>query len=185
MKFRLVRAIAAWLRAGTKSGWRRSVLAFALHIVRALTTVFYTVQNADDAHRLRTTGSPWPTAPLRAHLGPGVYAWRRLGDARDYLDHLARSQGILDLEIVRFRVPNRRLRRLRQLDVDELPDPNEWLLRHSLLWHRLGEPHGLQYVRRGVGFRGEGPTAIEHYVRRYSETSGSARIPYHAACVRI
>jgi hypothetical protein len=134
--------------------------------VRTSTTVFYTVQNADDAHRLRTTGSPWPTAPLRAHLGPGVYAWRRFNDARDYLHHLARSQGFLDLEIVRFRVQNRRLVGFRQLNLDELPDPNEWLLRHSLLWGELGEPHGLQYIRRGAGFREEGPPAVEYYFHR-------------------
>jgi hypothetical protein len=163
MKFRLVRGVGGWLRAGTKWGWQRSGLAFSLRMVRASTTVFYTVQNAHDAQRLRTTGSPWPTAPLPAHLGPGVYAWRRLSDARDYQHQLARSQGFLDLEIVRFRVRNRRLRRFRQLKVDELPEPGEWLMRHSLLWHGPGDPHGLQYVRRGVGFREEGPPAVEHY----------------------
>jgi hypothetical protein len=80
------------------------------------------------------------------------------------LAHLARSQGISDLKVVRFRVRRRRLEQFRQLDVDELADPGQWLRRHSLLWGLPGEPHGFQYIRRGVGFREEGPPAIEHYL---------------------
>jgi hypothetical protein len=89
-----------------------------------------------------------------------------LRDAKDYLHHLARPRGLTDLEIVRFRVRNRRLARFRQLDVDGLANPGEWLLRHSLLWEGPGQPHGLHYIRRGVGFRESGPPAVEHYFHR-------------------
>jgi hypothetical protein len=162
---RWARPVTGWLRSGGKAGWRRSVLAYCLAILRTSTTAFYTVQNQADVHRLRTTGFPWPAGDLRAHFGPGVYAWRGRRDARDYRE-LKQSRGIADLQIVRFHVANRRLQRFRQLDVDRLPDPGAWLRRYSLLWEEKAEPHGFHYIRRGVGFRAGGQPAVEHYFHR-------------------
>src|SRR5437660_830556 len=64
------------LRAGPRGGWERALLAPLLKQARRRWTFFYTVQGPRDGHRLRTRGSPWPTGELRAHLGPGVYAWK-------------------------------------------------------------------------------------------------------------
>ena len=115
-------------------------------------TAFYTVQGPEAAARLRGSGEPWPTSPVSAHLGEGVYAWVSRAVAEAYLVFRA-PQVPVSLQIVRFEVDDRRLRAYRHLDVDALgvPGADEWLDRYSRL--RGGLPdHGLEYIRRGTRF---------------------------------
>ena len=127
----------------------------------AASTTFHTVQGPEDAARLRGPGTPWPTAPSRAHLGPGVYSFGNRAEAEAYLARLS-SRGVPDLEIVSFRVSNRKLASFRQLDIDALGDPaaDEWLERYSLLRENGVPNHGLQYIRRGTNF------GVEHFFHR-------------------
>lgn len=81
--FPIVTEAGPRLRAGVRHGWRRKLLAAALKEFRRRTTFLFTVQGPLDEQRLRAGGSPWPTGAFRAHLGPGIYAWRRLSDARE------------------------------------------------------------------------------------------------------
>jgi hypothetical protein len=129
-------------------------------LLRRFTTVCYTVQSSASAGRLRSTGSPWPTGELRAHLGLGVYSWATRTDATDHFKiRLARGQNVI---IVRFRIANCVLRRFRYLDLGDIPNADVWLSAHSLQWNDNPARHGLQYIRRPVGFRAD-PPAIEHY----------------------
>jgi hypothetical protein len=83
------------LRRETRHGLRRSFLALLLRWMRRHWFFFYTIQNRMDEKRLRGRGEPWPTGFNRAHLGPGVYAWRHASDAREYRTMLlpARKKG--------------------------------------------------------------------------------------------
>ncbi len=125
-------------------------------------STFYTVQNRNDASRLRSDGRPWPTEPNRAHLGPGVYAWDNLQDAENYLDILSRKP-VSDLEIVQFNVNRSDLDSFRTADLTTLSD-NEltnWLDRHSYLYTDNPEnvtAHSMDYIIRGTGRFGN-----EHY----------------------
>ncbi|WP_428265996.1 SpvB/TcaC N-terminal domain-containing protein [Haliangium sp.] len=117
---------------------------------------FYTVQGPNDAARLRTTGTPWPTGPTEAHFGQGVYAWGSETEALQYLQR--RSRIAPNLEVVEFRVKLSTLRKFRQLNVDSLRDPTQWLSSYSRLYPKGTPTHGLQYIRRGTGNSG-----VEHY----------------------
>jgi hypothetical protein len=141
-----------WLRAGRKHGWRRRCLAWRRNRFRRNSTIFWTVQSAADAARLRESGEPWPSADTRAHLGEGVCAWDSRSPAQAYLDVLL-TKGATNLGILTFRVSDRILRWFRRLDVDALGDPgaDEWLNRFSRL--RGGVPdHGLHCICRGTQF---------------------------------
>lgn len=113
-------------------------------------TTFHTVQSAADESRLLAGGTPWPTAPNRAHLGEGVYAWGNRADAESYLNHLT-SRGACDLRICSFQVNNADLAGMRHLDVDSLANPSAFMQKYSSLWG--GTPnHGYEYVTRGTNF---------------------------------
>ncbi len=174
----IVNRVGSWLRAGVRRGWRRKLLAASLKEFRRHAIFFFTVQGPSDEQRLRAGGSPWPTGAFRAHLGPGIYAWMHLADAREYRRMLLRFGA--DFRILRFAVPRGRLLALRTIDVDELDDPETWMRRHSLLWTDDPADHGAQYVRRRTSVpRGSG-TAVEHFfsatvVRRLWYWMGMAR----------
>jgi hypothetical protein len=150
-----------WLRAGRRRGRRRALLAAALRKLRGRWAVFFTVQSPADERRLRAGGAPWPSGAFRAHLGPGVYAWERLSEARVYRRMLLRRTP--DLRILRFAVSRSRLRSLHTINVDELEDPEAWMRRHSSLWTDAPVRHGAQYVRRHTTVRRGDETAVEHY----------------------
>ncbi len=118
---------------------------------------FFTVQDAENAARLRGPGEPWPQQPDRAALGEGVYAWADRAEAEDYRRSLvAIVDELPELEIVLFRVPSTVLSAFQQLHLDLLSDAEteEWLARYSLLWG--GTPdHGLEYLQRGTQFGAE------------------------------
>jgi len=149
--------------------WKVPVQRFIFWMVDRLlpraTTRFYTVQNQTDADRLRTKGTPWPTGELKAHFGPGVYAWIVRQDAEEYLAFRKRNVPE-NLQIIAFRVWNSCLRRFQQLNLDDLEEPGDWLSQHSLLWGGKGQPHTYHYLKRGVGFRQNDPPAVEHYFHR-------------------
>jgi hypothetical protein len=128
------------------------------------TTTFYTVQSQSDTQRLWRNGVPWPTEDIRAHFGPGVYAWRTRRDAEEYLRRV--QPGAKEpVRILEFRVWNWCLRRFRSLDVNTIPEAevDSWMNRHSLLGEGPFEPHGYQHLQRAVGFREVGEPAVEHY----------------------
>jgi hypothetical protein len=159
-----VARVEPWLRAGVRRGWRRALLAFLLWHTRRYWTFFYTVQTPQDEKRLRKGGRPWPTEDTRAHFGPGVYAWKYASDARTYRRLLLPQ--VPNLRILRFVVLRGCLQAMTTLDVDALPDPDEWMRRHSLLGTDTPLPHGAEYIRRHTGMpRGE-DTAVEHYFAR-------------------
>jgi hypothetical protein len=118
-------------------------------------SIFYTVQSKEDAARLRGSGEPWPEEADRAHLGAGVYAWKYLEEAKNYLNSPALSE-VDDLEILMFGIKNTELNAFSRFDVDSDQDPDAWLDRYSLL--RGGNPdHGYEYVTRGTQI------GVEHY----------------------
>lgn len=161
---RWARATAGWLAAGPHGSCRRRVLHTFRRQLRRNATVFYTVQSHDSAERLRTRGTPWPTDPSRANLGPGVYSWKRREDAILYLRRkMARGE---DVVIVRFWVAHCFLRRFKCLDLAQLTDPQAWLSTHGALFTEDEQqplPHGKHYIQRPTGLRGDGPPAVEHY----------------------
>lgn len=106
---------------------------------------FYTVQGPVDIARLRDDGIPWPTETNRSGLGEGVYAWTNQSDAQQYL--AVRSRQVPDLKIVTFWVSIEDLLDFKQLDVDSLPAPEEWMSRYSKIWGGVPD-HGLEYIRR-------------------------------------
>jgi hypothetical protein len=140
---------------------RRSILTLLLRRMRRHWVFFYTVQNRMDEKRLRGRGKPWPTGYQRAHLGPGVYAWRRASDARAYRRLLLLQEP--DLRILRFLLLRRRLESFTTIDVDAQPDPDSWMSRYSLLASDTPLPHGAQYVLRHTAVERGEDTAIEHY----------------------
>jgi hypothetical protein len=121
-------------------------------------TIFYTVQGPDDATRLRSTGEPWPAEPDRAHLGPGVYAWKYLSEAESYRQSPALRQRP-DLLIILFGIKNSDLDSFSHFDVDLAPNPDAWLDRYSALRGGTSD-HGYQYVTRGTQY------GTEHYFHK-------------------
>ncbi|MEP7289912.1 MAG: hypothetical protein ABI947_29555 [Chloroflexota bacterium] len=106
------------------------------------------MQDPEDAARLRSTGEPWPTAPDRAHLGTGVYAWDNIESAKAYWA-LKTTRGITGLEIVSFEVDSEALANLNQINVDSLADPDAFLDRYSSLRNATPD-HGYEYIIRGT-----------------------------------
>ncbi|MFF4594178.1 RHS repeat-associated core domain-containing protein [Amycolatopsis sp. NPDC001319] len=113
---------------------------------------FYTVQGPEDAARLAAGGEPWPTAPNRAHFGPGVYSWGSEAEALAYAVNKVGSQ------ILGFSVGEDVLDFLNQAHVSSMTDEEagDFMSRNSLLWGGNSD-HGLEYISR--------PTArgTEHY----------------------
>lgn len=108
------------------------------------TTDFYTVQGGEDAARLSSGGDPFPTAPERAHLGPGVYAWGSEAEAAAYA---ANKPGA---RIMRFSVENQVLASFKQRHVGEMSDEaaEEFMSMNSLLWGGSAGHDGLDYISR-------------------------------------
>ncbi|MDG4765729.1 polymorphic toxin-type HINT domain-containing protein [Solwaraspora sp. WMMD406] len=107
------------------------------------TTDFFTVQGADDAARLGSGGHPFPTAPERAHFGPGVYAWGREAEVVAYAANKPGAQ------IMRFSIDNRALAGLRQAHLGTMSDDaaTAFMEQNSLLWGG-NAGHGLDYISR-------------------------------------
>jgi hypothetical protein len=143
-----------WLRRAT--GALRSIIAGerAVALADDAYTTFYTVQDAHDIARLRGTGEPWPTDPMRSGLGEGVYAWATRSEAEAYLAH--RSRTVEGLRIVSFRVSNARLAAYRRLVVDSLQDADAWMERYSKVWGGVPD-HGFEYIQRGTRI------GVEHF----------------------
>jgi hypothetical protein len=143
-----------WLRRA--GGALRSIIAGerAVALADDAYTTFYTVQDAQDIARLRGTGEPWPTDPMRSGLGEGVYAWATSSEAEAYL--ALRSRTVEGLRIVSFRVSNARLTAYRRLVVDSLPDADAWMERYSKVWGGVPD-HGSEYIQRGTR------VGVEHF----------------------
>ncbi len=156
--------VGSWLPVRWKRAFHRGLFQLCDQLFGGVTTTFFTVQNDRDANRLWSNGKPWPTEDIRAHFGPGVYAWRTRQDAQEYLARLQRR--IKEpLQIIEFRIWNCCLRRFRCLDIATIPETeiDSWMNRHSLLGNGPFEPHGYEYLLRPVGFPETGPPAVEHY----------------------
>lgn len=109
-------------------------------------STFYTVQSADDAARLASGGTPWPTSATRAEFGPGVYAWGNLDNAASYAAQLEKRGACI--QICEFSLDTSQLR---HVDVDSLADPSDFMSKYSQLWG--GTPsHGADYITRGTQF---------------------------------
>lgn len=161
---RLGGPVQSWLRAGPSGGLRRNALAWHVNRFRLNSTRFYTVQAADDAARLRSTGSPWPSAANRAHFGEGVYSWAGRAEAVAYQGRL--QSRVPGLEIVPFRVGNRALRSANQLHIGSMETgaATAWVNRHSRLFGD-GLPHTYDYVTRPIGNEDIPALIAEHYFR--------------------
>ncbi len=110
---------------------------------------FYTVQTSDDALRLITGGSPFPTAPEHSALGEGLYAWGTRADAERYMEF--RSLQVDGLGIYEFGMNADDYARLSRFNVDDAADPTAWMEQHSKLWAEDGYlPSGYQQITRGA-----------------------------------
>ncbi|MFF3380105.1 DUF6531 domain-containing protein [Streptomyces sp. NPDC002680] len=111
---------------------------------------FYTVQDAENAARLRGDGTPWPTAENRGHYGEGVYSWESRVEADRYAERL-RSRGA-DVEVMPFRVSASDFSNMKKIDLHEIGEDaaTEFAEKHSRLWGD-GAPHDYDYVRAPTG----------------------------------
>src|SRR5437763_1145467 len=104
--------------------------------------LFYSVQKPEDAMRLDAGGEPWPTGLQRANLGPGIYTWPSLGEARKY-QQLLENHGAwaADLEMMSFEITDAQLAMMKTLDLTLLSDDEvmAWMERYSQ--YGLGEAH--------------------------------------------
>jgi hypothetical protein len=122
---------------------------------------FFTVQDQFDAARLRSGGTPWPTAPSKSALGEGLYSWTSAEEAAAYRTHLLGKSDLVPgtrFEIVKFRVSLKDLKLPKYFVVDSLPgeQADAWMLSQSKLTG--GQPnHGFGWVLRGTNF------GIENY----------------------
>jgi hypothetical protein len=111
---------------------------------------FYSVQSAEDATRLRNGGTPWPTAPNRAALGQGVYAWDNPSSATTYQNHLLNNRNA-STEIVSFSISDSNWEKLSKFSVDLYTNPDAWLDSYSVL--RGGTPtYEYNMITRGTNF---------------------------------
>lgn len=112
---------------------------------------FYTVQGEANAGRLLSGGTPWPTAPAKAHLGEGLYTWGSRSQAESYMS-LLEGRGASGLRIMEASIPEAQYNALRAMDLRGLGDEaaNAWLGRHSSLFGESA-PHGLNHVIRDTG----------------------------------
>ena len=106
---------------------------------------FYTVQNTEDALRLRTTGTPWPTAPYRSHLGEGIYAWSEREIAEQYLSD-GLKQGKANLEILSITVSERNFSSFNKAYLTEGLQAEKFIGNHSRLFGQ-GLSHNYDYIR--------------------------------------
>ncbi|QWB23779.1 MULTISPECIES: DUF6531 domain-containing protein [Streptomyces] len=111
---------------------------------------FFTVQDAENATRLRGDGTPWPTAENRGHYGEGVYSWESRADAERYAERL-RGRGA-EVEVMPFRVSAGDFANMKKIDLHEIGEDaaTEFADKHSRLWGE-GLPHDYDYVRAPTG----------------------------------
>ncbi|MEU9956637.1 DUF6531 domain-containing protein [Streptomyces sp. NPDC050982] len=111
---------------------------------------FFTVQDAENATRLRGDGTPWPTAENRGHYGEGVYSWGSRAEADRYADRL-RGRGA-EVEVMPFRVSASDFENMKKIDLHEIGEDaaTEFANKHSRLWGD-GAPHDYDYVRAPTG----------------------------------
>lgn len=111
---------------------------------------FYSVQDAENAVRLRGDGTPWPAAENRGHYGEGVYSWELRADADRYAERL-RSRGA-EVEVMPFRISAGDFANLKKIDLHEIGEDaaTEFANKHSRLWGD-GAPHDYDYVRAPTG----------------------------------
>ncbi|MFK0155449.1 DUF6531 domain-containing protein [Streptomyces sp. NPDC090493] len=111
---------------------------------------FFTVQDAENARRLRGDGTPWPTAENRGHYGEGVYSWESRADAERYAERL-RGRGA-EVEVMPFRVSADDFDKMKKIDLHEIGEDaaTEFADKHSRLWGD-GLPHDYDYVRAPTG----------------------------------
>ncbi|MEU6906693.1 DUF6531 domain-containing protein [Streptomyces coeruleorubidus] len=111
---------------------------------------FFTVQDAENAARLRGDGTPWPTAENRGHYGEGVYSWESRADAERYAERL-RGRGA-EVEVMPFRVSAEDFTNMKKIDLHEIGEDaaTEFADKHSRLWGD-GLPHDYDYVRAPTG----------------------------------
>ncbi|MEU1114778.1 DUF6531 domain-containing protein, partial [Streptomyces sp. NPDC005866] len=111
---------------------------------------FFTVQDAENARRLRGDGTPWPTAENRGHYGEGVYSWESRADAQRYAERL-RGRGA-EVEVMPFRVSASDFDNMKRIDLHEIGEDaaTEFADKHSRLWGD-GLPHEYDYVRAPTG----------------------------------
>jgi hypothetical protein len=142
-----------------KVAWR-GLQAEQLNNFRNNSTIFYSVQSADDAARLSNGGKPWPTEPTKANLGEGLYTWGNKSDAAWYQGKINDRGG--EVGILPFRISNEELKNFKTLDLPSLsPDArSQWVDLHSRIYGK-GLPHNNQYV---INETGSGK--IEHYFQK-------------------
>src|SRR5579862_7166275 len=100
---------------------------------------FFSVQSEADCKRLlKNQGLPWPTDPLQASLGPGVYGWRNLPEARAYASSREERLGV-PIKILAFKIGKVRLRSFKAMDVDAQIDPTAWMTRYSAMYSETAE----------------------------------------------
>ncbi|MFE1796148.1 DUF6531 domain-containing protein [Streptomyces sp. NPDC059517] len=111
---------------------------------------FFTVQDAENATRLRGDGTPWPAAENRGHYGEGVYSWGSRAEADRYAERL-RSRGA-EVEVMPFRVSASDFENMKKIDLHEIGEDaaTEFAEKHSRLWGD-GAPHDYDYVRAPTG----------------------------------
>lgn len=108
------------------------------------------MQGPNSAARLRAGGEPWPTTDSRAALGPGVYSFDSPASAEAYANVLA-SHGRANLEIMPFNVSESGLASMRSINIDNLPNPEDFLSKYSQLWGGIPN-HGYDWIMRGTQF---------------------------------
>jgi hypothetical protein len=143
------------LAHGSKGGILRNVAAWRMNNFRRNSTTFYSVQGPEDAARLSAGGTPWPIAPNRAHMGPGLYSWGSRERATNYFNMLSKNAD--NLKIMPFRISNKNLNNLNKLDLrPPMSDDaaNTWLGKHSSLYGE-GIPHAYDYIIRGTNIGDE------------------------------
>ncbi len=116
---------------------------------------FFTVQDANDAERLRAGGEPWPSAPHRTAWGEGVYAFDNQASAERYMSQLVNNRGLDNLEIVKFSVSRSALGNMRSLDIDSLPQSEIDAFMDQHYMADLPSTHGYDYITRGTQYGDE------------------------------
>ncbi|MFF1357691.1 DUF6531 domain-containing protein [Streptomyces sp. NPDC058297] len=111
---------------------------------------FHTVQDPQNAARLRSDGTPWPDAENRGHYGEGVYSWETRTEAERYAERL-RSRGA-EVEVMTFKISDHDFSSLNKIDLFKLNEQaaENFANTHSRLWGD-GLPHDFEYIRAPTG----------------------------------
>ncbi|WP_326711402.1 DUF6531 domain-containing protein [Streptomyces sp. NBC_01474] len=111
---------------------------------------FHTVQDPQNAARLKRDGTPWPDAENRGHYGEGVYSWETRAEAERYAERL-RSRGA-EVEVMTFKISDHDFSSLKKIDLFKLNEQaaENFANAHSRLWGD-GLPHDFDYIRAPTG----------------------------------